>query len=61
MSCPFCLTPQVRGYRPVKNAARLGAHTGETEYALSISTPSRASRSIFGVRTKAFPVHPRVS
>ena len=44
-----------RQRQPVKSAERLGLHWGEATKQLANRTPSRASRSRFGVRTWVFP------
>src|SRR3954452_4341730 len=41
--------------------ARLGEHSGVVANALRNMAPSRASRSIFGVRENGCPAHPRSS
>ena len=45
----------VCGAHPVKIADLFGLHCGEATKQLANRTPSRASRSKFGVRTCVFP------
>jgi hypothetical protein len=47
--------PMLASYSPVVMASFVGAQTGEVEKALRYSKPSRASRSIVGVRASGSP------
>ena len=42
-------------YRPLRMLMRDGLHWGEVPKAYRTSSPARASRSMFGVRTAALP------
>src|SRR5688572_13615936 len=47
--------PVRAGLQPVSKAVRDGLHTGAAQCAFRNSTPLRARRSIFGVRTPGYP------
>ncbi len=54
----MCWAPIACAYTPVMSAARLGAHTGAVVNAFVKRTPSRASRSMRGVRATGSPYAP---